>query len=88
MAPEDNQNAKDRVTDSVELEMAAQRAEWQRNREKLRKIRVFSFSFLSLVIVGTVIVLFLIFNRVEEVREQRSASSPSPTISPYSVPPR
>ena len=40
---------------SLESEFAAKRAEWRRNREKFRLLRLLSFSLLSLVILGTLI---------------------------------
>ena len=78
----------DELVRSVEFEMAAKRREWQRNRDKFRTLRVLSFSLLSLIIVGTIIALLVIFTRLNEAREERKVFSPSPTISPQSAPPR
>ena len=72
----------------LESEFAAKRAEWQRNREKFRVLRLLSFSLLSLVIIGGVIALSVVFTRVNEIREERHALSPSPTASPQSLRPR
>jgi hypothetical protein len=89
MAHEENKReANEELTRTIEFEMAAKRAEWQRSRDRFRKLRMLSFSFLSLVIVGTVIALLAIFSRLNEAREQREAFSPSPTVSPQSPPPR
>lgn len=89
MPDEDNKRrTDDDLARSVEFEMATKRAEWQRNRDRFRNVRMFGFSFLSLVIVGAVIALLAVFNRANEVRQQRETLSPSPTISPQSAPPR
>jgi hypothetical protein len=88
--PDKNEKAKSNaeVARSVEFEMAAKRREWERARDKLRTLRVLSFSLLSLIIVGTIIALLVIFTRLNEAREERKVFSPSPTVSPQSAPPR
>jgi hypothetical protein len=77
----------DELAPSVEFEMAAKRREWQRNRDKFRTLRVLSFSLLSLIIVGAIIGLFVIFARLNEARGERNAVSPSPTVAPQPSPP-
>jgi hypothetical protein len=77
----------DELAPSVEFEMGAKRREWQRNRDKFRTLRVLSFSLLSLIIVGAIIGLFVIFARLNEARGERNAVSPSPTVAPQPSPP-
>jgi hypothetical protein len=84
----DDEKADYEITRSLETEFAAKRAEWQRNREKFRLLRLLSFSLLSLVIIGTLIAFFMIFTRVNEIRDERQMLSPSPTASPQSLRPR
>ncbi|MEY2493360.1 MAG: hypothetical protein QOH24_2311 [Verrucomicrobiota bacterium] len=84
----DKAESSDELARSVEFEMAAKRRDWQRNRDKFRTLRVLSFSLLSLIIVGALIGLFVIFTRLNEVRGERNAFSPSPTVSPQPSPPR
>jgi F0F1-type ATP synthase assembly protein I len=79
--------SRDELARSVEFEMAAKRREWQRNRDKFRTLRVLSFSLLSLIIVGAIIGLFVIFARLNEARGEGSAVSPSSTVSPQPSPP-
>lgn len=59
---------------AIENEIAAKRARRQSDRDKHRLVRTLSFSFLSLVILGTVIAFFLFFSHASEMREQRPAS--------------
>jgi hypothetical protein len=73
---------------ALENEFAAKRAEWQRNREKFRLLRLLSFSLLSLVIIGGLIAFSVVFTRVNEIRDERLALSPSPSPSPQSLRPR
>ncbi len=84
----DKGKADDETVRSLEIEFAAKRAEWQRNREKFRLLRLLGFSFLSLVIIGGIIAFSVIFTRVNEIRDERHALSPSPTVSPQSLRPR
>jgi hypothetical protein len=84
----DKGKADDETVRSLETEFAVKRAEWQRNREKFRLLRLLSFSFLSLVIIGGLIAFSIIFTRVNEIRDERHALSPSPTVSPQSLRPR
>jgi len=88
--PEDTDKGKadDETMRSLETEFAAKRAEWQRNREKFRLLRLLSFSLLSLVIIGGLIAFFALFTRVNEIRDERHALSPSPSASPQSLRPR
>jgi hypothetical protein len=86
--PEDKDAPDDEWMRSLETEFAVKRAEWQRNREKFRLLRLVSFSLLSLVIIGGLVAFFIIFTRVNEIRDERHAVSPSPTVSPQSPPPR
>ena len=84
----DKNKADAEITRSLETEFAEQRAEWQRNREKFRLLRLLSFSLLSLVIIGGLIAFSIIFTRVNEIRDERHVLSPSPTASPQSLRPR
>ena len=90
MVPDDTDKGKadDETMRSLETEFAAKRAEWQRNREKFRLLRLLSFSLLSLVIIGGLIAFFVVFARVNEIRDERHGLSPSPTASPQSLRPR
>jgi len=72
----DKNKADGEITRSLETEFAAKRAEWQRNREKFRLLRLLSFSLLSLVIIGGLIAFSIIFTRVNEIREGGTCSHP------------
>jgi hypothetical protein len=64
----------------VEQELDWERMRWQRNREKQRTIRLLSFSFLSLVIFGSLVALVLALSRANELRGERGLlPSPSPS---------
>ncbi|PYI87471.1 MAG: hypothetical protein DMF03_13320 [Verrucomicrobia bacterium] len=86
--PDDTGKADDETMRALESEFAAKRAEWQRNREKFRLLRLLSFSLLSLVIIGGLIAFSVVFTRVNEIRDERLALSPSPSASPQSLRPR
>ena len=86
--PDDTGKADDETMRTLESEFAAKRAEWQRNREKFRLLRLLSFSLLSLVIIGGLIAFSVVFTRVNEIRDERLALSPSPSPSPQSLRPR
>jgi hypothetical protein len=80
---EDKRETADSFLRSAEMEFAAERARWERDREKHRLVRLLSFSFLSLVVLGGLVALFLAFSRANEMR---SHGPPSPTPSPQSSP--
>jgi hypothetical protein len=68
---------------SIETELAERRARWERDRERRQAIRLISFSFLSLVILGALLALWLTFSRANEVRSERHLSpSASASASP------
>lgn len=78
---DDKGQAAEEFSRVLEIELAAKRAAWQREREKHRVVRVLSFSFLSVVIIGALIAFLFIFSRMNEAHEQRSqpaAASTSP----------
>jgi hypothetical protein len=80
---EDKRETADAFMRSAELEFAAERARWERDRAKHRLIRLLSFSFLSLVVLGGLVALFLVLSRANEVRRARpSRPAPSPQSSP------
>jgi hypothetical protein len=80
---EDKDETVEAVLHSAELEFAAERARWARDREKHRLIRLLSFSFLSLVVLGGLVALFLALSRANEMHSQRPSSPiPSPQSSP------
>ena len=86
--PDDTGKADDETIRALESEFAAKRAEWQRNGEKFRLLRLLSFSFISLVIIGGLIAFSVVINRVNEIRDDRLDRSPSPSPSPQSLRPR
>jgi hypothetical protein len=63
---------------SIEVELTAKRARWERNRERHRAIRLISFSLLSLVILAALLALWFTMSRANEMREERHPS-PSPS---------
>jgi hypothetical protein len=68
---------------SIEVELAGKRARRERDRERRQAIRLISFSFLSLVILGALLALWFTFSRANEVRSERRLSpSPSASASP------
>jgi hypothetical protein len=65
----------------LELELIQKRAAWQRSRSNLRSLRVLSFFFLFLVILGALLAFFFLFSpdRVQEMKsEQPSSAAPTP----------
>lgn len=82
----DEEDSGEELARSVEIEMAAKRAEWQQNRDKFRTLRMLSFSLLSLIIVGAIIALLVIFARLNQARTERN-TLPSPTVPPQSAAP-
>ena len=64
----------------LELELIQKRAAWQRSRSNLRSLRVVSFFFLFLVILGALFAFFFLFSP-DRVQEMKSAD-PSATASP------
>jgi hypothetical protein len=80
---EDKRETAEELMRAAELEFAAERARWERAREKGRLIRLLSFSFLSLVVLGCLVALFLALSRANEMRSQRPSSPvPSPQYYP------
>ena len=79
--PEEEGKAEDELMRGLELELAQKRLRWQQDRERYRTLRILSFSFLSLVILGGLIGFFFFFTRAKDPREQNPA--PSPTLSPH-----
>jgi cytoskeletal protein RodZ len=68
---------------SIEVELAGKRARRKRDRERRQAIRLISFSFLSLVILGALLALWFTFSRANEVRSERR---PSPSSSASASP--
>jgi hypothetical protein len=79
--PEEKGKAEDELMRALELELAQKRLRWQQDREKYRSLRILSFSFLSLVILGGLVGFFFFFTRAKDAREQHPA--PSPALSPH-----
>jgi hypothetical protein len=52
----------------LELELAAKRTEWKRASTRNQTLRMMSFLFLFVVIVGAMLAFFLVFSRVGEER--------------------
>jgi hypothetical protein len=74
---EDKEETSDALMRSIEIELAEKRTRWQRDREKYRLVRLLAFSFLSLVIIAGLVVLFLIFSRAGELRHPRATPTPN-----------
>jgi hypothetical protein len=85
VTPEDKGESPDALMRSVEQQLTQERLRWEREREKHRVIRLLSFSFLSLVILGALVALFLALSRANEMRGNRDLSR-SPTPTPQSFP--
>ncbi len=86
MPEDDKRETAEALMCAMELEVAQKRAQWQRDRETHRLIRLLGFSFLSLVILGALVFLFFLLSNGDELRSRR-ASLPSPNRSPYPNPP-
>jgi len=66
----------------LELELMQKRAAWQRSRSNLRSLRVLSFFFLFLIILGALLAFFFLFSpeRVQEMKStEPSTISPAPS---------
>ena len=75
------QDKSEELIRTVELELANKRAQWERDREKQRTVRLLGFSVLSLIILGTLLAIFVLFSRAKEIRGSR-AGTPSISASP------
>ena len=75
--PEEEGKAEDEVMRALDLELAQKRLRWKQDREKYRTLRVLSFSFLSLVIIGGLFGFFFFFTRAKDAREQHPLPSPA-----------
>jgi hypothetical protein len=64
----------------LELELAEKRLAWKRDSARYHTVRVMSFLFLSLVILGAMVAFFLLFPLVNRERPNRPAH-------PVAVPP-
>jgi hypothetical protein len=82
---EDKRETADAFLRSIELELAGKRARRERDRERHRTIRLLSFSFLSLVILAALLVLWFTFSRANEMPGEHHPS-PGATASPRSSP--
>ena len=85
MPDEDKPETADALMRAIELELAQKRRGWEREREKFRTLRLLSFSFVSLVILGVLLALFVFFSRAGEMRNQRSRPAVE-VASPHSSP--
>lgn len=61
----------DTLTFELELALAQKRASWQRDQAKLRTIRIASFAFLFLILMGASIGGFVLWERMNQAREDR-----------------
>ena len=75
--PEEEGKTEDALMRALELELAQKRLGWQHDREKYRTLRLFSFTFLSLVILAGLVAFFFFFTRANTMREQRPQASPA-----------
>jgi hypothetical protein len=70
----------DELMREMELRLESERQRWQRAHERQQTIRMLSFSLISLVVLGGIILAFLAFSRTGELRSSRPVS-PSPAAS-------
>jgi hypothetical protein len=61
----------------IEVELAQKRARWKQAAARRQKIRVASYFFLFLLIIGSLFAFFVLFSRVNEER-----ANPRPTPVP------
>jgi hypothetical protein len=74
---EDKSKAADSMMRAIEAELAQKRVLWQRQREKQRALRVLSFSFLSLLVLGVLLAVLFFFSHDDEMRGPRVPSAPA-----------
>ncbi len=74
----------ERLAQLLELELIQKRAAWQQAAARRGSLRVLSFLFLFIVIVGALIAFFVFFSSdsVTEVRLNSPNASPAPAVSP------
>lgn len=79
--PESREIEAEQLRKLIELELAQKRVAWKQASARRQKIRVASFLFLFLLIVGSLFAFFLLFSRVNEQRAGQGAT-PMPSASP------
>jgi hypothetical protein len=82
--PEPDEMDPAKLAQLLEIELMQKRAAWQRSRSGIRNLRVLSFLFLFLVIIGALAAFYLLFTpeRVSELKAGHDASpTPSATVS-------
>ncbi len=74
----------ERLAQLLELELIQKRAAWQQAASRRGSLRVLSFLFLFIVIVGALVAcfVFLSSNSVTEVHSNAPNASPAPAVSP------
>ncbi len=73
---ESAKNEADELSRLLELELQEKRAAWQRASGRYHAIKMFSFLFLFLVVVGAIAASFMLFTRLNERRGAPSNAEP------------
>jgi hypothetical protein len=74
------ENDPEQLSRLLELELMQKRAAWKNASARHHQIRVASFVFLFILIVGSLFAYFMLFSRMREQRVNQHPS-PTPTIS-------
>ena len=79
--PDEEDKTEDALMRALELELAQKRLRWQHDREKYGRLRILSFTFLSVVILAGLVGFFFFFTRAKDAREQHSTPTPAAGVS-------
>jgi hypothetical protein len=76
-----------KLAEQLEIELIMKRASWQQAKARRGNLRILSFAFLFLVVLGALFGAWYLFSpeNVEELRAtaaQRQQASPTPAASP------
>lgn len=75
--PESKGSEPEQLSRMIELELAEKRAQWKESATRRKKVRMASYFFLFLLIIGSLFAFFVLFLRVKEER-----TNPRPTPAP------
>lgn len=77
--PELTENDPEALTQLIEIQLAAKRAEWKQAGARYRTFRSLSIFFVFLTILGSLFAFFLAISHVNEQRANRPPSPPPET---------
>ena len=73
--PKSRENDAEQLSRLIELEMEQKRVAWKQASARHQKVRVASFLFLFLLVIGSLFAFFLLFSHANEQRANRPTNS-------------